>query len=69
MLTVPSERALSKLSLERTLIRCVLAFVPCSNTVLHNLQCLMQDINWSRRDADFSSTQTLHDLVLLGPAV
>ena len=36
-------RALGKLSVERTLIRCVLVFVPCSSTVLHNLQSVMQD--------------------------
>ena len=40
---MPSERALGKLSVERTLIRCVFAFVPCSCTVLHNLQSVMQD--------------------------
>ena len=43
MLTMPSERALGRLSVERTLIRCVLAFVPCSSTVLQNLQSVMQD--------------------------
>ena len=36
-------RALAKLSVERTLIRCVLVFLPCSSTVLHNLQSVMQD--------------------------
>ena len=36
-------RALGKLSVERTLIRCVLAFIPCSSTVLHNLQSVVQD--------------------------
>ena len=40
---MPSERALGKPSVERTLIRCVSAFVPCSSTVLHNLQSAMQD--------------------------
>ena len=38
MSTMPSERPLGKLSVERTLIKCVLAFVPCSSTVLRNLQ-------------------------------
>ena len=68
MLTMPSERALGKLSVERTLIRCVLAFVPCSSTVLHNFaECNARQWGW--RDAAFSSTQTLHDLVLMGSAV
>ena len=35
-------RVLGKLLVERTLIRCVLAFVPCSSTVLHNLQSVIQ---------------------------
>ena len=65
MLTMPSERALGKLSVERTLIGCVLAFVPCSSTVLHNLQSVMQGngvgetlLSAAHRLAWFSSNKT-----------
>ena len=58
---------LGKLSVERTLIKCVLAFVLCSSTVLHNSQSVMQDNGVG--ETLLSAAQTLHDLVLIGPAV
>ena len=67
MLTMPSERALGKQSLERTLIRCVLAFIPCSNTVLHILQSVVQDNGV--RETMLQQHTDLDDLVLIGPAV
>ena len=69
MLTMPSERAfwVHQCPPQRTLIKYVLAFVLCSSTVLHNSQSVTQDNGVG--ETLLSAAQTLHDLVLIGPAV
>ena len=69
MLTMPSEELwVNYLTVERTLISCVLAFVSCSSTVLHNLPSAMQD-NGLGETLPSAAHRRCHDLVLIGPTV